>query len=64
MFVKKGVIIGIIIAIVIIGTISAYSIIDQNSNAVDEIIPSDVIPKPTGVNHSVELSEGLTMTGP
>lgn len=64
MFMKKGVVIGIIIAIVIIGTISAYSIIDQNSNAADEIVPSDVIPKPTGINHSIELSEGLAMTSP
>jgi hypothetical protein len=59
---KKGVVIGIIIAIVVIGMISVYSI-SQNSN-IDEITPSDVTPKPTGVNHSVELSEGLTMTAP
>ena len=59
---KKGVVIGIIIAIVVIGMISAYSI-SQNSNT-SEIIPSDVAPKPTGVNHSIELSEGLTMTAP
>lgn len=60
---NKGVIIGIIIAVIIIGTISAYSVIDQNSNT-NEIIPSDVIPETTGVNHSIELSEGLTMTSP
>lgn len=60
---NKGVIIGIIIVVIIIGTISAYSVIDQNSNT-DEIIPSDVIPETTGVNHSIELSEGLTMTSP
>ena len=59
---KKGVVIGIIIVIVIIGTISAYSMINQNSNT-NEIITSDVIPEPTGVNHSIELTEGLTMTG-
>lgn len=61
---KKGVVIGIIIVIVIIGTISAYSVIDQNSNTADEIMPSDVIPEKTGINHSIELSEGLTMTSP
>ncbi|GEM_PF-5969907 len=61
---KKGVVIGIIIVIVIIGTISAYSIIDQNSNNANEIIPSDTIPEKTGTNHSIELSEGLTMTSP
>ncbi len=60
---NKGVVIGIIIAVVIIGTISAYSVTVQNSNT-DEIIPSDAIPKTTGVNHSIELSEGLTMTSP
>ena len=60
---NKGVVIGIIIAVIIIGTIFAYSVIDQNSNTV-EIIPSDVIPEKTGVNHSIELSEGLTMTSP
>lgn len=60
---NKGVAIGIIIAVIIIGTISAYSVIVQNSNT-DEIIPSDVIPETTGVNHSIELSEGLTMTSP
>ncbi len=59
---KKGVIIGIIIVIVVIGIISAYSIIDQNLN--NEIIPSDVIPETTGVNHSIELTEGITMTAP
>ena len=58
---KKGVIIGIIIAVIIIGTITAYSVIDQNS---DDVIPSTAIPKTTGVNHSIELSEGLTMTSP
>lgn len=61
---KKGVVIGIIIAIVIIGTISAYSVIDQNSNNTNEIMPSDAIPEKTGINHSIELSEGLTMTSP
>ena len=61
---NKGIIIGIIIAIVIIGTISAYSIINQNSNTVNKIITPDVIPKTTGVNHSIELTEGITMTGP
>lgn len=60
---NKGVVIGIIIAVIIIGTISAYSVIDQNSNT-NEIISSDVIPETTGVNHSIELSEGLTMTSP
>ncbi|MBI4131609.1 MAG: hypothetical protein HY476_03870 [Nitrosarchaeum sp.] len=60
---NKGVVIGIIIVIVIIGTISAYSVIDQNSNT-NEIMPSDAIPETTGINHSIELSEGLTMTSP
>ena len=60
---KKGVIVGIIIMIIIIGTIYAYSIINQNSNT-HEIMPSDVIPKKTGVNHSIELTEGITMTSP
>ena len=60
---KKGVVIGIIIAIVVIGMISAYSMTSQNSNT-SEITPSDVIPKPTGVNHSIELTEGITMTAP
>ena len=63
LFVKKGIIIGIIIVVMIIGTISAYSITSQNSNT-DKIIPSDVIPEITGNNHSIELSEGLTMTEP
>lgn len=60
---NKGVIIGIIIVVVIIGTMFAYSVIDQNSNT-DEIMPSDAIPEKTGTNHSIELSEGLTMTSP
>ena len=60
---KKGVVIGIIITVIIIGTISAYSIIDQNSNT-NEIMPPDVIPEMTGINHSIELTEGITMTGP
>ena len=64
MFMKKGIIIGVIIVIIIIGTISAYSMTSQNSNTIDEIIPSDVIPEITGNNHSIELSEGLTMTEP
>jgi hypothetical protein len=61
---KKGVVIGIIIAIVIIGTISAYSINHQNSNTSNETITPDVIPKTTGINHSIDLTEGITMTGP
>lgn len=61
---KKGVVIGIIIAIIIIGTISAYSMIDQNSNNANEIMPTDTIPETTGINHSIELSEGLAMTSP
>ena len=65
---KKGVvigmIIGIIIVIVIIGVISAYSMINQNSNTVNKITPPDAVPKPTGVNHSIELTEGITMTAP
>ncbi len=61
---KKGVVIGIIIVIVILGMITAYSIINQNSNNANEIILSDVIPETTGVNHSIELTEGITMTGP
>lgn len=60
-FMKKGVIIGIIIAIVVIGMVSAYSISEKSNS---EITPSDITPKPAGVNHSVELSEGLTMTAP
>jgi hypothetical protein len=60
---KKGVVIGIFI-IVIIGTISAYSIINQNSNTASETITPDIIPETTGVNHSIELTEGITMTGP
>lgn len=60
---KKGVVIGIIIVIVIIGTISAYSMNHQNSNT-NEIITPDVIPKKTGINHSIELTEGITMTAP
>lgn len=60
---NKGVVIGIIIVVVIIGTISTYSVIVQNSNT-DEIISSDAIPETTGVNHSIELSEGITMTAP
>ena len=63
MFMKKGVVIGIIVAIVIIGTISVYSMTNQNPNT-DKIIPSDVIPETTGVNHSIELTEGITMTAP
>ena len=59
---KKGVVIGIII-IVIIGTISVYSMTNQNPNT-DKIIPPDVIPETTGINHSIELTEGITMTGP
>jgi len=59
----KKVVIGAIITVVIIGTISAYYVIDQNSNA-DNIVPSDVIPEITGINHSVELTEGITMTSP
>ena len=65
---NKGIIIGIIIIviiiIVIIGTISVYSIINQNSDTVNEIVTPDVIPETTGVNHSIELTEGITMTGP
>lgn len=61
---KKGVVIGIIIAIVVIGGVSAYSMINQNSNTGNKITPPDVISKPTGVNHSIELTEGLTMTAP
>jgi hypothetical protein len=38
--------------------------IDQNSNTVNDVAPSDAISKPTGVNHSIELTEGLTMTAP
>ena len=60
---KKGAYIGIIVAIVIIGAISAYSLLNQNSDT-GEIISSDVIPEKTGVNHSVELTEGITMTAP
>lgn len=59
---KKGIIIGIIIAVVIIGVISVYSSIDQNSD--NKIIPSDIIPDTAGINHSVELTEGITMTTP
>lgn len=68
MHMKKGIIIGIIIIviiiIVIIGIISAYSIIDHNSNTVDETISPDIIQTPTGTNHSIELTEGITMTAP
>ena len=60
---KKGAYIGIIVAIVIIGAISAYSLLNQNSDT-GEIISSDVIQEKTGVNHSIELSEGLTITSP
>ncbi len=60
---NKGVVIGIIVVIVIIGMISAYSMIVQNSNT-NEITPSDVIPEKTGINHSIELTEGITMTAP
>ena len=60
---KKGVVIGIIVVIIIIGAISAYSMIDKNSNP-DEIILSDVIPETTGTNHSIELTEGITMSAP
>jgi hypothetical protein len=61
---KKLIVIGIIIVIVIIGTISVYSMINQNSNTVNEIITPDVIPEKTGTNYTVNLNEGITMTGP
>jgi len=61
---KKGIIIGIIIVIMIIGTISAYVMINHNSNTVNKITPPDAVPKITGVNHSIELTEGITMTAP
>ena len=65
---KKGVvivmIIVIIIIIVIIGAVSVYFMINQNSNTANKITPPDAVPKPTGVNHSIELSEGITMTAP
>jgi len=65
---KKGVVIGMIIGIiivtVIIGAISAYSMINQNSNTTNKITSPDAVPKPTGVNHSIELTEGITMTAP
>ena len=64
---KKGVVIGIIIGItiiVIIGAISSYSIINQNSNTANEIITPDIIPKTTGVNHSIELTENIVITTP
>ena len=48
----------------IIGIISAYSMINQNSNTANKITPPDAFPKPTGVNHSIELTEGITMTAP
>ena len=60
---KKGIAVGIIIVIVIIGVIFVYSTVDQNSTN-EEIIQSDVIPETTGVNHSIELTEGITMTAP
>ena len=60
---NKGIIIGIIL-IVIIGTISVYLMTNQNSNTANKIITPDIIPKTTGVNHSIELTEGITMTGP
>ena len=60
---NKGVVIRIII-IVIIGTIAAYSIINQNSNTANKIITPDVIPKKIGTNYTVNLNEGITMTGP
>jgi len=59
---KKGIVIGIIIAVVIIGAISSYSVINQNSNT--EEVTTDIIPERTGINHSVELTEGITMTAP
>ena len=65
---KKGVVIGIIIIviiiIVIIGAISAYSIINQNSSTANEIVTPDVIPKTTGVNHSIDLTENVVITTP
>ena len=60
---NKGIIIGIII-IVIIGAISAYSIINQNSSTANEIVTPDVIPKTTGVNHSIDLTENVVITTP
>ena len=60
---KKGIVIGMIFIIIIIGVISAYSVIDQNS-ITDEITLPDVSPKPIGTNHSIELTEGITMTAP
>ena len=59
---KKGIVIGIIIAVVVIGAISSYSVINQNSNT--EEVTTDIIPERTGINHSVELTEGITMTAP
>lgn len=61
---KKGVVIGIIIVIVIIGTISTYVVINQNLNAANKITLPDTAPTSTGVNHSIELTEGITMTTP
>lgn len=60
---KKGVVIGIIIAVIIIGTISTYAVINQNLNAANKITLPDTQTS-TGVNHSIELTEGITMTTP
>jgi len=58
---NKGIVVGIIVAVIIVVGIASYSTINQNN---DDLLSEDISaksPPETGIHHSIELTESLTM---
>jgi len=58
---NKGIVVGIIVAVIIIVGIASYSTVNQNN---DDLLSEDIStesPPETGIHHSIELTESITM---
>jgi len=58
---NKGIVAGIIVAVIIVVGIVSYSTINQNN---DDLLSEDIStesPPETGTRHSIELAESITM---
>ena len=67
---NKGIVVGIIVAVIIVVGIASYSTVNQNN---DDLLSEDIsaestpeaeTPPETGTHHSIELAESISIVQP
>ena len=61
---NKGIVVGIIVAVIIVVGIASYSTVNQNN---DDLLSEDIStesPPKVGIHHSIELTESIAVKSP